>query len=63
MGGEEGEGEDGGACLDGDGSAASQTQPKYRTGKKSKYRRFGLFYSSNIGGFKENFRRFINFDG
>jgi hypothetical protein len=31
--------------------------------KKSNYRRYRLFYSANIGGFKENFRRFIRFEG
>ena len=34
-----------------------------RTGKKSKYRRYQLIFNANIGGLKENFRRFINFEG
>ena len=46
-----------------DSSPASQPPPKYRTGKNSKYRRHQLFSTANIGGFKENFRRFINFEG
>jgi hypothetical protein len=44
-------------------SPGSQPPPKYRTGKKSIYRRYQLFSSANIGGFKENFRRFISFEG
>ena len=32
-------------------------------GKKTIYRRYQLFSSANIGGFKENFRRFISFEG
>ena len=44
-------------------SPGSQPPPKYRTGKKSIYRRYQMFSSENIGGFKENFWKFISFEG
>ena len=44
-------------------SPGSQPTTKYRTGKKSKYRRYQLIFNANIGGLKENSRRFINFEG
>jgi hypothetical protein len=52
-----------GEMFEGDSSPGSQPPPKYRTGKNSIYRRYRLFSSANIGGFKENFRRFISFEG
>ena len=42
-------------------SPGSHPPTKYRTGKKSKYRRYWVFSGPNIGGFEENFRRFANF--
>ena len=44
-------------------SPACQPPPKYRTAKNSKYRRYRLFSTGNIGGFKENYRRFIKIEG
>ena len=37
-------------------STRSQPPTKYRTGKKSNYRRYVVFSGPNIGGFKEHFK-------
>ena len=44
-------------------SPGSQPPTKYRTGKKSKYRRYLVFSGPNIGGFEENIMRFADFEG
>ena len=49
-------------CYPAKFSPASQPRPKYRTGKKTNYRRFWPFSCVIIGGFERNFRRFINFE-
>ena len=42
--------------LDKTHSPASQSPTKYRTGKNSKYRRYWLFSTANIGGFKKEIK-------
>jgi hypothetical protein len=49
--------------MSAESSPAIQPPPKYRTGNNLNYRRYREFFSLNIGGFEENFRRFNSFGG